>query len=197
MRNVRKHKKIKAGFSGYGIGGFSLIEVTISIAITAVALVSLMGMLPAGMRIMREAGDRAVETRIHQEILSEILLVKWEARFEFDHSKAGLRFYDDQGILLNKSAMTAEEFDFSRVYTARVNVPKVNDPLPNSLGGTVYKGVITPGETAENPNLQLAIVEITSVLEVDQPSEFDDPNFEKTIRTFQATITEMGKNLGK
>ena len=48
------------------VAGFSLIEVTISIAITAVALVALMGMLPAGMKTMREATDRAVETRIHQ-----------------------------------------------------------------------------------------------------------------------------------
>ncbi len=56
------------------VWGFSLIEVTIALAITAVALVSLMGMIPQGLSTMREAADQAIEARIHQQILGEIQL---------------------------------------------------------------------------------------------------------------------------
>ena len=171
--------------------GFSLIEVTISIAITAVALVSLMGMLPAGMRIMREAGDRAIETRIHQQVLSELQLTEWDKRDAFDSKKAGIRFYDDQGIQIYESGT---DFDQHRVYAAKVHVPKKGDPLPKSIEGRIYRGVFIPGAMQEDPDLQLVIVEITHVFDVKNASDFEAKKFLKTIRTFQTTITKMGKD---
>lgn len=182
--------------------GFSLIEVTISIAITAVALVSLMGMLPAGMKIMREAGDRAVETRIHQQVLSEILLAKWDARFKFDYRGSGppgVRFYDGQGIQIyttGSNKMSDEEFYLSHVYTARVNVPPVGQKLPKSISGETYKGVFVPGSADPDDSLQLVIVEITGVRDDAflTSGGFDKDKFLKTIRTFQATITKMGRD---
>jgi len=176
--------------------GFSLIEVTISIAITAVALVALMGMLPAGMKTMREATDRAVETRIHQQVLGEIQLAEWDNRFKFDYRAPGgdgVHFYDDQGIEIESGD---PDFDFKHVYTARVSVPKQGDKLPASINGDTYQGVFVPGEPSADPNLQLVIVEITSVNDpaFEGAGGFDDDKFLKTIRTFQATITKMGNN---
>jgi uncharacterized protein (TIGR02598 family) len=52
--------------------GFSLIEVTIAMAIAAVAVLSLLGLVPQGMDTMREAGDEAIQGRIHQQILNEL-----------------------------------------------------------------------------------------------------------------------------
>lgn len=177
------------------LGGFSLIEVTISIAITAVALVSLMGMLPAGMKTMREASDRAVETRINQQVLSELLLADWGDRANFDYRASGapgVRFYDDQGIVIEAGA---GDFDFSHVYTARISVPAVGQPLPQSIEGGVYQGVFVPGEGRPDPDLQLVIVEITSVLDsaFESSAGFDNGKFIKTIRSFQATIVKMKK----
>jgi uncharacterized protein (TIGR02598 family) len=185
------------------VAGFSLIEVTISIAITAVALVALMGMLPAGMKTMREATDRAVETRIHQQVLGEIQLAEWENRFKFDYRAPGgsaVHFYDDQGIEIfntGPDALSGEDFAFKHVYTARVSVPKEKaDKLPKSISGETYEGVFVPGETNPDPNLQLVIVEITSVHDpaFEGAGGFDDDQFLKTIHTFQATITKMGNN---
>ncbi len=184
--------------------GFSLIEVTVSIAITAVALVSLMGMLPAGMKTMREAADRAVETRIHQQVLSELQLVKWTSRFQFDYRMSGspgVRFYDDQGIQIYKNgsnAMSDDEFDRSHVYTARINVPSRGQALPQSISGGSYAGTFVPASMTPDPSLQLVIVEITSVIDeaFETSSGFDDTKFLKTIRTFQATITKLGKDFG-
>lgn len=181
--------------------GFSLIEVTIAIAITAVALVSLMGMLPAGMQTMREAADRAVETRIHQQILSEIQLANWDARYQFDYRAGapGVHFYDDQGIEIYKTgpnALTSEDFNLSHVYTARINVPKVGQKLPSSIASAGYRGVFIPAASDADPGLQLVIVEVTSILDdaFENSSGFDDSRFTKKIRTFQATITKMGRS---
>ncbi len=177
---------------------FSLIEVTISIAITAVALVSLMGMLPAGMRIMREAGDRAVETRIQQQILGEVQLTKWLNRNKYDSTTSGVWFFDDQGIrIYNSGSKSDPDFDFKHVYSARVSVPVLGAQLPLSLGGTVYQGVkIPPAQNmpaVADPNLQLVVVEITSVIDdsLRKPSGFSQKGFQKSIRTFQATMVKL------
>jgi len=78
-----------------------------------------------------------------------------------------------------------------------VSVPKQGaDKLPESINGETYKGVFVPGETDPDPNLQLVIVEITSVLDpaFQGAAGFDNNQFLKSIRTFQATITRLGNN---
>ena len=198
MKVVSKKTESQRGKLGMKELGFSLIEVTISIAITAVALVSLRGMLPAGMKTMREAGDRAVETRIHQQILGEIQLTEWDDRENYDSSKSGIWFYDDQGIRIFKTGASADpDFEFTHVYSARISAPKVGESLPKSVGGAAYSGLIVPGDTTStpDPNLQLVIVEITSVIDSDMESSagFDKANFQNSIRSFQSTIAKMDK----
>jgi len=70
MNNNGKSKNTK---------GFSLIEVTIAMAIASVALVTLMGLIPQGMNTMREAGDQAIMGRIHQQVMSELQMADYDA----------------------------------------------------------------------------------------------------------------------
>lgn len=100
------------------VSGFSLVEVTLAMAIAAVALVTLFGLLPQGLNTMREAGDLAIGGRIHQQVLNEIQMADFDSIGQFD----GLViYYDAQG----------EEIDAQRggagstpptgtVYSARV-----------------------------------------------------------------------------
>ena len=53
-------------------GGFTLVEISIAIGILAVALVALMGMLPAGMSNFRKAMDTSVTAQIAQKILHDL-----------------------------------------------------------------------------------------------------------------------------
>lgn len=156
--------------------GFSLIEVTISVAITAVALVSLMGMLPQGMKTMAKATDTAITARIHQQIVGELMLTEWEQRHIFDKEERG---YDDQGIhiMTNGNIFVSRRTKENVIYQARIRVPTQDVTLP---GGDV------------DPNLQLVLVDVTS--DDRDGFDFDDDDNQRLISTYQSVIVKMGQN---
>ena len=147
--------------------GFSLVEVTIAIAITAVALIALMGMLPQGMKTMQYAADRAMEARINQQVLGEIQISEWESRMQFD---GDIRTYDEQGIAIDESEGTV-------VYRARIQM--VNDD------------VSLPGGSPD-PNLQLVIVQISTV--ADPNFDFDAADSKRFYRTYQTILAKTGRD---
>lgn len=159
-----------------GVGAFSLIEVTIAVAITAVALVSLMGMLPQGMKTMARAGDTAIEARIHQQIVGELLLTEWENRNSSDKQ---IRGFDDQGTHIATDGVVfvtgrnAEDV----IYQSRTRVPSAEVTLP---GGDA------------DPNLQLVLVDVTNRAE--DGFDFDSPTNKAHIHTYQSIIAKMGQN---
>jgi len=160
------------------IAGFSLIEVTIAVAITAVALVSLMGMLPKGMQTMSAATDRAIEGRIQQQIVSELMLTEWQNRSTFDQE---IRGYDDQGIHIstNSSVFANERTEDDVIYRARIRMQGSSVVLP---GGEV------------DPDLQLVLIDITGLSVTN--FNFDSPQNERHIHTYQSTLVDMGQRFG-
>lgn len=182
--------------------GFSLVEVTIAMGITAIAMVSIMGMLPRGMQTMQRANDKAIEARIHQQILGELQLTPWESATRggsspIDGYHKTVRYYDDQGIELLESQKGGRE----HVYTARVNLPKKGEALPPSVGGGTYKGIDVPGEDSSNKKLmRLVIVEVTSIVDptfLSSPStSFDEEKYLGKIYTFRTNIVKMGQEYG-
>lgn len=160
------------------VGGFSLIEVTISVAITAVALVSIMGMLPKGMQTMAAATDRAIEGRIHQQIVGELMLTEWEKRAVYNNE---LRGYDDQGIhIMTASNVFANGRSTTDViYRARILLPSRTVVLPG-------------GEQA--PDLQLVLIEISGLSQ--DNFDFDKLENARHIHTYQSMLVKMGQNFG-
>jgi len=57
--------------------GFSLPEVTIAVAIAALGLVSILGLLPTGLENVRTAGSNIATSRICQEMISELQSADW------------------------------------------------------------------------------------------------------------------------
>lgn len=162
-----------------GNAAFSLIEVTIAVAITAVALVSLMGMLPQGMRTMAKATDTAIEARIHQQIVGEVMLTEWPRRFDFDNVVRG---YDDQGIHIatNDSVFASGRQDTDIIYRARIRIP--------------VQEVVLPGGDSD-PNLQQVLVDVTN-LSVSS-FNFDAPENKRHINTYQSLIVKMDESLDR
>ncbi|MDF1755921.1 MAG: Verru_Chthon cassette protein B [Verrucomicrobiales bacterium] len=120
---------------------FSLVEVSIAMAIAALALVSLIGLIPQGLQTMREAGDQAIEARIHQQILSELQMTPVRDASNSPNLTSSplrqfhrqVRAYDAQGVELAYSDGTGgfvsadgfdqDQLDFSWSYTARIWLP--------------------------------------------------------------------------
>ena len=160
------------------LAGFSLIEVTIAVAITAVALVSIMGMLPKGMQTMSAATDRAIEGRIQQQVISELMLTEWADRAIFDKQ---IRGYDDQGIHIatDGSVFANGRTTTDVIYRARIRMEGSAVTLP---GGEI------------DPDLQLVLIDITGLSVPD--FNFDSPENERHIHTYQSTLVDMGQRFG-
>lgn len=124
-------------------------------AIAAVALVSLIGLIPQGLKTMRDASDQAIQARIHQQILSEMQLTPFKDKSGNPNIKSSsplktfhkqIRLYDAQGVELGykneagsfvkgPSSVSDSDAEFSWVYSARIWLPFFeNGGTPDSVG---------------------------------------------------------------
>ncbi|MEC5126984.1 Verru_Chthon cassette protein B [Verrucomicrobiales bacterium BCK34] len=187
------------------IRGFSLVEVTIAMAIASVALVTLMGLIPQGMDTMREAGDTAIEARIHQQVLNELQLTPFDddsGNSLLDTYYNGLEiYYDSQGEEMSHSKNQGSVDDdkkkgsFSHIYSARVSVPSESGgKMPESVGGGNFSG-FSFGGTDTNTNIRPVIVEITSAAGGDSNFDWDSDDNARLISSYQSVVVKMGRDL--
>lgn len=171
--------------------GFSLVEVSIAMAIGAVALVSLIGLIPQGLKTVEEATDQSIEARIHQQILGELQLTPFRDKNNnpdlhtspLKQFHRQVRIYDGQGVELGyqdrlgsftkaPSSFNEEELDFNWNYTARIWMPHFqNGRVPPSMDdGFTFLGFHRPpgydptssyGNSADD--LLIVIVEIVPI----------------------------------
>lgn len=179
-------------------GGFSLIEVTIAMAIAAIALMALMGLIPQGMNTMKEAGDKAIMGRIHQQIMSELQMANFEALDTFQGMEI---FYDGQGEELsdskNQGSVEAarQKGAFDHIYSARVSVPKaIGGRMPESVGGTAFDGYSFDGGTSKNFLIRPAIIEVSAVGGLAETFDWNDENNRRMIQTYQTNVVKMGQS---
>lgn len=172
---------------------------TIAMAIAAVALVTLLGLIPQGMDTMREAGDQAIMGRIHQQILNEIQLTPFEDAL-LDRYDQMEFYYDAQGEELsdNRSAAGSPEREkgsFAHIYSAKVTIPKENGELPKSVGNAKYQGIRLDRQNGEkNPNMRPVIVEVAPVGGLGATFDFSDPQNFRLIKAYQTMIVKMGQD---
>tara|TARA_R110002096_G_scaffold273001_1_gene466794 strand:- start:3809 stop:4417 length:609 start_codon:yes stop_codon:yes gene_type:complete len=185
-------------------GGFSLVEVTIAMAIAAVGIVSILGLLPQGMETMRDAGDQAIEARIHQQLLNEIQMTPYKVGTsgspieDFD----GLElYYDSQGEEIgdSKAAGGAEvKGSFQHVYSARVTLPPVDSAgkgsgnVPESVGGAKFDGFSFSDAGELNRYIRPVLIEIAPVGGLGADFDWDDEKNRRLIATYQTYIVQMG-----
>lgn len=179
--------------------GFSLVEVTIAMAIAAIGILSVIGLIPQGMDTMRKATDQAIEGRIHQQILSELQMADFDALdTAYVGSGGPLQFYyDDQGEEVGDSASGTIRDGAIHVYTARVSVPKATGgTLPQSVGGASYNGFSFegPGSTEKNVYARPILVEVAAVGNLGKDFDFDEDENRRVISTYQSTVVKMGQD---
>lgn len=183
--------------------GFSLVEVTIAMAIASVALVTLMGLLPQGMETMREAGDKAIEARITQQILNELQLTPFDDKTGnslLDSHYDGLEiYYDSQGEELcdstNKDSVDEENKPggFNHIYSARISLPRKGTKFPVSVGGGTFTGY-SLDQIDINPNVRPVILEIAAVGGAGDNFAWDADDSQPIIAVHQSFVVKMGRD---
>lgn len=175
---------------------FSLVEVTIAMAIAAVALVSIIGLIPRGMQTMQEAGDRAIEARIHQQILGELQMAPFgEGGASALDTYNGLEiYYDAQGEEIgdSKTGSTAKG-SFEHVFSARVTVPRSGGELPDSVGGEKFSGFRFAADGQTTELLRPVVVEIAAVGGRANVFDWDSDADFRFISTYQSYVVKMDK----
>ncbi|MEZ0254532.1 MAG: Verru_Chthon cassette protein B [Chthoniobacter sp.] len=80
------------------VGGFSLVEVVIAIGVIAFAFIPMMGMLPTGLNLSRQAIDATVEAQIAQQLTAEVQQTDFSRLEDLASSSVVNPYYfDDQG----------------------------------------------------------------------------------------------------
>lgn len=135
--------------------GFSLVEVTLALAIIAFGVVSVAGLLPIGLNVHRQSIDLTVSTQIVQRVTSDVS--------QADANSLGLssggqvtlptRYFDEQGNELLDPAGYPDSAAASRVY----DVQTVLTAPANVLGSSVHSMTRVQIQIAHNPGRQVDV----------------------------------------
>lgn len=110
--------------------GFSLAEVTIATGITAVAMTTLLGLIPQGLSNLREAGELGAHSRIARHIFGTLTQESWRDASGADtlsqrHDRRRFYFNDQAGVIESDQPDALEV-----TYVAEVLVPEQDVTLP-------------------------------------------------------------------
>lgn len=131
--------------------GFTLAEVMIAMGIVASVMVALLGMIPLGVRQVREATNLTISGRIAQEVISNIQQSNWKD-IEKTFDKNTFKF-DHEGFLIRPDSK-----EQTATYEARVNL---TSSTSINFGETAYpkdtlrKVLITVEYTPDGMKIQV------------------------------------------
>ena len=115
--------------------GFSLIEVTLAIAIVAFAFIALIGLLPAGMNVFTQTMDSTNEMRITSYLTSMMQATDYD-KLNDNSFAADTYYFDVDGGFLDSEKNQNSKYVDKRIYAARVLFEKQNVPVAG--GGDFY-----------------------------------------------------------
>ncbi|NNC90532.1 MAG: Verru_Chthon cassette protein B [Akkermansiaceae bacterium] len=142
------------------------MEVTISLAIVAVACIPLIGMLPTGMQTMREGRREVIEAEVVRLLTNELSMSNWSETNDLLDWENDFRHFDNQGVPL-ESAQGA-------LFTAEIDVEEETT---------------LPGAPARNRFLKRVTIKVT-----DKPAALTDRfETERFHRTYSLLVAKMDK----
>lgn len=117
---------------------FSLVEVTIAVAIAALGFISVLGLLPQGINMARSSAQMSVGSKIIQKLNGEIQSTPW-TRITWS-GYGPLRYFTSEGTEMTSADTSEEDLAASLAFVASVYVPPkpldVFLPAGNSAGGS-------------------------------------------------------------
>jgi len=102
----------------------------LSLAIASLGFITMLGLLPQGLQLSRNAANISAESRIRQKLTGELLTTSWK---QLDWTSYGpLRYFNDQGIELTQSEINSSGSAAQTLtYVASVQMPE--NPLDLDL----------------------------------------------------------------
>jgi uncharacterized protein (TIGR02598 family) len=160
---------------------FSLVEVCIAVAIAALGFITLLGLLPHGIKMARNSAEMSVGSKIIQKLSGEMQSMAWNRITWTGYGP--LRYFTNEGREMTTADTSAEDLAASLAFVASVYVPQkpldVYLPVGSSGGG---------GSTAET---YLRRVQICVATSVDSSFNFNAASPLRTSSAY-ALIAKMG-----
>ena len=159
-------------------GAFSLIEVTLAIGIIAFAFVALLGLLPNGMQVFRDAIDSSNETWIMQGLNSMVQTTNFSDLGSLGSGSAGtgsgdVYYYDEEGRQTDTELRPSSDpqVQARRLYAAKLLIERVYQPTAS-------------GESsAEIPGARRVIVVMVNLVNTTAKRQFDGVTSESDLRS--------------
>ncbi len=153
--------------------GFTLIETTLALALTAIGLIALLGLIPHGLDVMKSASDKSIEARISQEIVNEVMLTDWQNVNSYDEI---IRYYDNDGVQLDDLGLDKLRIN----YNVLIEIPDSN------------QGMRLPGGGAADPDIKRIKVTIVTVpLQLTGRSDFYNEEYKDRANVYTSTVANM------
>ncbi len=138
---LRPHEKTRIS------PGFSIIEVTLAIAVIATMFVAVLGLLPAGMRMAEDANGTNAQSRVVAHLISMMQTGGYKKVLDQNRTNS-LYYYDVEGNYLDCDTAAIPAYESKRIYAARAialqqNIPNGTDKF--DVDKTASKVVIVMG----------------------------------------------------
>ena len=137
--------------------GFSLIEVTICLAIIAVALIAIIGLLPHGVQASREAADNTIAATIVQDVFSSIRAASFgtvdlsafsftpAGPYNLQNPNAGVQaYFQEAGTPVNSPATTPQDCYFRVVLNMQPQLTPARSVITATISWPVKPGMVAP-----------------------------------------------------
>jgi len=134
---------------------FSLVEVTLAIAIVAFAFVALLGLLPVGLRVFRDSIDGSNEAWIMQAMNSMIQVTDFSKLEDLESGEEGggdIYYFDEEGRLTDTDQKPSSDAEVKnrRVYAVKLIVDDLLQPSDNDKMSHARRVIAVLG-TVNNP----------------------------------------------
>ena len=86
--------------------GFSLPEVTIAVAIAALGILAILGLLPQGLEMTRKTSEISAHRHILEQVFRDLEQTTWTALDKVTNAGPYKRWFDDQGLETTQGGST-------------------------------------------------------------------------------------------
>jgi len=180
MKTMAKSKRSLLRLSRQS-AGFSLVEVTIAVAIAALGFITLLGLLPQGINMARNSAEMSVGSKIMLKLSGEMQSMAW-SRITWT-GYGPLRYFTNEGRELTPDNASQEDLASTLAFVASIQVPQ--KPLD------VYLPAGTSGSGKGAAESYLRRVKICIATSADPSFDFNSAS-PMRISSVNALIAKMG-----